>query len=221
MIDSVVKILKAANVKFGILAKEEKCNGETARRMGNEYLAQQMITANKETLDRVKAKKILTSCPHCFNTLKNEYPEFGLEAEVKHHTELIDELIKSNKIRVKASSLKDVTYHDSCYIGRYNGVYDAPREALRAVTDGSLIELQRSKDKGFCCGAGGGRMWLEETTGTRINQNRAEEIATSGAKSVGVGCPFCMTMISDGLKSKGREDIAVRDIAEMVAESLV
>lgn len=220
VIDSVVKILQSAGVKFGILGKEERCNGETARRMGNEYLGQQMIKLNKDVLNQYKVDKIITSCPHCFNTLKNEYPEFGGHYQVSHHSEIIDQLIKAGRIKLKAEQEK-VTYHDSCYIGRYNGVYDAPRSVLEAASKDPLIEMGRSKEKGFCCGAGGGRMWLEEKTGTRINQNRAQEIVDSGAKTVGVGCPFCMTMISDGVKSKGREDIQVKDISEIVAESLV
>lgn len=220
VVDSVVSILQSAGVKFGILGKEEKCNGETARRMGNEWLAQQMMKTNIELLQGKGAKKIITSCPHCFNTLANEYPSLGGNFEVIHHTEVISDLLKSGKLNVQKQKSK-VTYHDSCYLGRYNQVYDAPRNALQAVNENPLVELERKREQGFCCGAGGGRMWLEEKTGTRINENRAQEVIESGAKTVGVGCPFCMTMISDGLRSKEREDIAVLDIAEIVAESLV
>jgi Fe-S oxidoreductase len=220
VVESVVKILQDAGVKFGILGKEERCNGETARRLGNEYLGQQMIKANKEVLEKYNVKKILTSCPHCFNTLKNEYPEFGGHYEVIHHTEYINELIASNRIRPLSDKMQSVTYHDSCYIGRYNNIYDAPRDIIRAVTNEEPIEMRRNKEQGFCCGAGGGRMWLEEKTGSRINVNRAEEVIESKAKTVCVACPFCMTMLSDGMKAKQREDIQVKDIAEIVAEAL-
>ncbi|MBN8555950.1 MAG: 4Fe-4S dicluster domain-containing protein [Deltaproteobacteria bacterium] len=220
VVDSVVKILQSANVKFGILGKEEKCNGETVRRMGNEYLGQQMMKANKETLEKYKVSKILTSCPHCFNTLKNEYPEIGGSWEVIHHSEYINELIAAGRIKPDGGKMKNVTYHDSCYIGRYNKIYDEPREIIEAVTKEKPIEMERSKEKGFCCGAGGGRMWMEEKTGTRINVNRAEEVIASKAETVCVACPFCMTMVTDGLKSKAREDIKVRDISEIVAEAL-
>ncbi len=222
VVESVVKILQAAGVKFGILGKEERCNGETARRLGNEYLGQQMIMANKEVLEKYQVKKILTSCPHCFNTLKNEYPEFGGHYEVIHHTDYIQKLIADGRLKIEdQSKITDVTYHDSCYIGRYNNIYESPRNIIEAVSGERPIEMPRSKDKGMCCGAGGGRMWLEETTGTRINVNRAEEVIESKAKTVCVACPFCMTMMSDGLKSKGREDIQVKDIAEVVAGAIV
>jgi Fe-S oxidoreductase len=220
VIESVVKILKAAGVKFGILGKEERCNGETARRLGNEYLGQQMIKANKEVLEKYSVKKILTSCPHCFNTLKNEYPEFGGHYEVVHHTDYINHLISEGRLKLDATKMGSVTYHDSCYIGRYNNIYDSPREVLKAVTKTEPIELERSREKGFCCGAGGGRMWLEEKSGSRINENRAQEVIDSKAKTVCVACPFCMTMLTDGMKSKEREDIHVKDIAEIVAEAI-
>lgn len=220
VVDSVIKLLKKAEVKFGILGKEEKCNGETARRMGNEWLAQQMMQTTVELLNGKAVKKVITSCPHCFNTLKNEYPAFGGQYEVIHHSEVLDSLIQEGRIQPKKSVSDSLTYHDSCYIGRYNDIYDQPRRALQSVSEKKLIEMPRSRDKGFCCGAGGGRMWLEETTGTRINANRADEIIQSGAKRVGVGCPFCMTMITDGLKSKEREDIVVQDLAEVIAEAV-
>ncbi len=220
VVESVVKILQAAQIKFGILGKEEKCNGETARRLGNEYLGQQMIKANLEVLKNYKVSKILTSCPHCFNTLKNEYPDFGGHYEVIHHSDYINQLIQQGRIKPKSEDLKSVTYHDSCYIGRYNNIYDAPRDILKSVTNETPIEMERNREQGFCCGAGGGRMWLEEKTGTRINQNRVQEVIGVKAKTVCTACPFCMTMLSDGLKSKEREDIKVKDIAEIVAEAL-
>jgi len=220
VVESTAKVLNAAGIKFGVLGKEEKCNGETARRLGNEYLAQQMMTANKDVLDQKGAKKILTSCPHCFNSLKNEYPDIGGNYDVKHHSELIQDLLARGALQPKTKMATDVTFHDSCYIGRYNQIYDAPRDILSAVGENKPIEMPRSKEKGFCCGAGGGRMWLEEKTGSRINHNRAEEIIETKASTVAVSCPFCMTMVTDGLKAKGREDIQVKDLAELVAESL-
>lgn len=220
VVDSVVKVLETAGVKFGILGKEERCNGETARRLGNEWLAQQMMQTNIELLQGKGAKKIITSCPHCFNTLANEYPSLGGKFEVLHHTEVINDLVKAGRLKLQKGKIESVTYHDSCYIGRYNDIYNEPRNVLAAVSQEKPVEMKRSRDKGFCCGAGGGRMWLEETTGTRINENRAKEIIETGAKTVSVACPFCMTMISDGLRSQNREDIAVRDLAEIVAESL-
>ncbi len=220
VVDAVVKVLEAAGLKFGILGKEEKCNGETARRMGNEWLAQQMMRTNLELLQGRGAKRIITSCPHCFNTLKNEYPSLGGTFETIHHTQLIQQLVSEGKLKLKSGALDSVAYHDSCYIGRYNGIYDEPRKILDEISNGKVVELKRNRDKGFCCGAGGGRMWLEEKTGTRINVNRAEEVIASNAKTLGVACPFCMTMMSDGLKAKDRTDIHVKDIAEIVSEAI-
>lgn len=220
VVESTAKVLRAAGIKFGVLGKEEKCNGETARRLGNEYLAQQMMAANKDVLDQKGAKKVLTSCPHCFNSLKNEYPDIGGHYEVHHHTEFIQDLLARGALQPKSKMANDVTFHDSCYIGRYNQIYDAPRDILNAVSEHKPVEMARSKEKGFCCGAGGGRMWMEEKTGSRINHNRAEEIINTKASTVAVSCPFCMTMVTDGLKAKGREDIQVKDLAEIVSESL-
>lgn len=220
VVESVIKILQSAGVSFGILGKEERCNGETARRMGNEWLAQQMMRTNLELLQGRGVKKVITSCPHCFNTLKNEYPVLGAGFETIHHTQLIQSLLEQGKLAVEKKSNDAITFHDSCYIGRYNNIYDEPRKILSQVSEQPLVELKRSKEKGFCCGAGGGRMWLEETTGTRINQNRADEVIASKANTLGVSCPFCMTMLTDGLKQRDRGDIQVKDIAEIVAEQL-
>jgi len=220
VVESTAKILQTAGIKFGVLGKEEKCNGETARRLGNEYLAQQMMQANKEVLDSKGVTKVLTSCPHCFNSLKNEYPDIGGNYDVQHHSEFIQQLMAKGALVPKNKTADTVTFHDSCYIGRYNNIYDAPRDIISGVAQSAPVEMERSKKQGFCCGAGGGRMWLEEKTGTRINHNRAEEIIRTEAKTVAVSCPFCMTMVTDGLKAKGREDIHVKDLAELVAESL-
>ena len=213
-------ILQKAGIDFRILGVEEKCNGDTARRLGNEYLAQMLIQENVETLNKYKVKKIVTGCPHCFNSLKNEFPQFGGNYEVIHHTELINSLIKEGKITINKELKESVTFHDSCYLGRYNDIYDDPRDSLKAIPGLELVEMERSRDKGFCCGAGGGRMFLEETEGTRINENRTKEALKTNAPTIAAACPFCMTMLTDGVKSFDKnEEIAVKDIAEIILEN--
>lgn len=216
-----VKILQKAGIDFAILGKEELCNGETARRAGNEYLAKTMIDANIETLKRYSVKKILTTCPHCFNTMKNEYPEFGFRAEsVQHHTDFINTLMKTGKLQVEAKKDKvKIAFHDSCYLGRYNNVYEEPREALKAIGGVEVIEMPRNRKKGLCCGAGGARMWMEETLGKRINVERVEEALETKPDVIAAGCPFCQVMIEDGVKEKHAPTL-VRDIAEIVAEQI-
>ncbi len=215
------KIMQKADVDFRILGTEEKCNGDTARRLGNEYLAQTLMQENIEKMNDYGVKKIVTACPHCFNSIKNEYPQFGGKFEVLHHSEFIDNLIKTNKISLKKDdSVHKLTYHDSCYLGRYNEIYDEPRHVLESVGTIKITEPERTKDEGFCCGAGGGRMFLEEDTGTRINEERTKELLQTGAETIASACPFCMTMINDGLKAEENEEVAVKDIAEIILEHL-
>jgi Fe-S oxidoreductase len=219
----LIKILKQAGVSFCILGEEETCNGDSARRLGNEYLFQSLAQQNVETLRKYGVTKIITQCPHCFNTLGNEYPQFGGNFKVLHHSELIAQLVEEGRLRPGQVALDEpVTYHDSCYLARHNGISDAPRQSL--VSLGIQVkEMPRNRTETFCCGAGGGRMWLEETIGQRINQNRVDEAAqTLGGKgTVATSCPFCLTMIKDGIAETGRsETMQAKDIAELVAQSL-
>ncbi len=215
------KLLKHAGVKFAILGLEEKCNGDAARRMGNEYLAQTLMTENVKTLNQYDVKKIVTTCPHCFHSLKNEYPQFGGNYEVVHHTDFLLGLVEAGKITVSRPLRETATFHDSCYLARYNGVIDSPRSLLRSIPEMSLAEMPRSKDKGLCCGAGGGRMWMEEKEGKRINIERTEEALSTKAGTVGTACPFCMTMMTDGVKAKeASERVQVKDVAELLWEAL-
>ncbi|MCY7362934.1 MAG: 4Fe-4S dicluster domain-containing protein [Ignavibacteria bacterium] len=218
---SFAELLNKAGVKYGVLGSEEKCTGDPARRLGNEFLAQTFIQQNVETLKKYNVKKVVTACPHCMHTLKNEYNKFGVELEVTHHTEYIDNLLKEKKLIPKKEIKETVTYHDSCYLGRYNNVYESPRESLASIPGLNIVEMARSKDKGFCCGAGGGRMFLEEHEGKRVNIERTEEAINTGANTIASACPFCMTMLTDGVKAKEKSDsVKVKDIAEIVLESL-
>ena len=214
------QLMQKAGIEFRILGTQEKCNGDTARRLGNEYLAQMFMMENVETLNHYKVQKIVTACPHCYHSLKNEYKQFGGHYEVLHHTELIDEMISSGKINLKQNGKSNVTYHDSCYLGRYNEVYDAPRKSLASIDGINIVEMQRKKDRGFCCGAGGGRMFLEDEEGGRINEERTREALETGAETIASACPFCMTMMTDGVKHYERTDeITIKDIAEIILEN--
>lgn len=220
--NAFVDILKEAGVEFTTLGACESCTGDPARRAGNEYLYQTLAKQNIETLNNRKIGRIATACPHCYNTLKNEYPDLGGNYEVVHHTELINELVAGGKIEMKPKAKEKVTLHDPCYLGRWNDKVKEPREALKSVPGTELVEMERSGYNSFCCGAGGARMWLEEHIGVPINKERSREAIETGASTVAVGCPFCMTMITDGVKDHGREaDVKVKDIAELVAESMV
>jgi Fe-S oxidoreductase len=219
---ALVKILKKAGVDFAILGVEEPCNGETARRIGNEYLFQTMAQMAVEVLGGYRVKKIITNCPHCFNTFKNDYPQFGGNYEVVHATELVERLIREGKIEFQLGDERAVTYHDSCYLGRYNDVLEAPRGILQMVPGVRLREMERSGRFGMCCGAGGGRMWMEEEPTQRVNVRRVEQALATDPKAVAVACPFCMTMIDDGLKAKGKEEaeVAALDVMEIVAAQM-
>ena len=216
--------MNKADVKFGILGTEENCTGDSARRAGNEYLFQTLAGMNIQTMNNYGVQKIVTGCPHCFNTLKNEYPQMGGNYEVEHHTTFLDKLLKENKIQVdqeKAKELGVVTYHDSCYLGRYNDTYDAPRSVIEKATGGKVVEAVDTKSRGLCCGAGGAQMWKEEENGKeRVNIKRTNQLIDTEAKTVASACPFCITMIGDGVKSVEKEEsVKTLDVAEILAQT--
>ena len=216
-------ILEKTGIKFAILGNEEMCNGDPARRAGNEFMFQMMAYQNIQVLNGYGIKKIVTACPHCFNILKNEYPDIGGNYEVIHHSVFLQQLIDSGKVRLKDGGSfkgKRITFHDSCYLGRANNIYDAPRKVLEAL-DAELVEMKRCRTNGLCCGAGGAQMFKEEEKGTtRVNWERTEEAINTGANIIAAACPFCNTMLTDGVKSKEKEEIQIKDIAELLAESM-
>jgi Fe-S oxidoreductase len=215
---AVVKVLQKAAVPFAILGSRELCNGDPARRIGHEYLFQTLAQQNIETLNGIGVRKIVVNCPHCFNTLKNEYPDFGGNYEVIHHTELFAQLVKEGRLRPTEAVEEVLTYHDPCYLGRHNGVYNAPRDVLDAIPGLETTEMPRHRERGFCCGAGGSRMWLEERIGKRVNIERTQEAISTGAATMGVACPYCLIMLDDGAKAEG-ERIKVLDVAQVLARS--
>ncbi len=215
------QIMKRAGLRFAILGREEKCNGDPARRTGNEYLAQTLMQENIERLNSYNVKNIVTACPHCLHSLKNEFPQFGGNYRVIHHSELINELLGLGIVQLEKPLGGTVTFHDSCYLGRYNDIYEQPRQAILHIPGADTVEMPRSRDKGFCCGAGGGQMFMEETEGKRVNIERTEEALATGAETIASACPFCMTMMTDGVKEKGKqEEVVVKDIAELVYEAM-
>jgi len=216
-----VRLLKEAGVKFAILGTEEKCCGDSARRLGNEYLFQMLVQENVETLKNYRFKEIVTTCPHCFNTLKHEYPQFGGEFAVVHHSTYLWRLLQQGRLAPKGRLDLLATYHDSCYLGRYNDIYSEPRKVLESVGGLRLTEMERHHDRSFCCGAGGGRMWLEEKLGRRINVMRTEQALAKKVELVATACPFCLVMLTDGLKDKGIEEgVQVLDLAEVLVRTL-
>jgi Fe-S oxidoreductase len=212
---STAKLLQAAGIDFAILGPRESCTGDPARRMGNEYVFQAFAEQNVETLNDAGVTKIVASCPHCFNTLANEYPDFGGRYEVMHHTELLAQLVRDGRISPKAGDT-EITYHDSCYLARHNDVMAEPRALVEAV--GKPVEMERSGKQTFCCGAGGAHMWMEER-GSAINEERVRQAAETGAETLAVACPFCTVMLDDGVRTSGR-DLRVVDVATLLAESL-
>lgn len=217
------KILNKVGINFAVLGTEESCTGDPARRAGNEFLFQMQAVANIQVLNGYNVKKIVTACPHCFNTLKNEYPALGGQYEVVHHSTFLQQLINEGKVKLKGGGDfkgKRITYHDSCYLGRANHIYEAPREVLQAL-DAELVEMKRSRAKGLCCGAGGAQMFKEAEPGKKeVNIERIEEALATKAEIIAAACPFCMTMLSDGVKSKEKEaEVKVYDLAELIAKA--
>jgi Fe-S oxidoreductase/nitrate reductase gamma subunit len=219
---AMAKLMQRAGIDFAILGPSELCTGDPARRSGNEYIFQMLAMQNIETLNGMGVKKIVTQCPHCFNTLKNEYPQLGGNYEVLHHSQFLMELIDSGRLSLDGATLEErVTYHDSCYLGRHNDVYLAPRSVVGSLGGIDVVEMPRNGTRGLCCGAGGARMWMEEHTGKKVNIERTEEALATGAERIAVACPFCYVMMDDGVKEKHRdEDVKVQDIAEVLAEAV-
>jgi Fe-S oxidoreductase len=219
---ALVRLLHEAGVSFAILGNEERNSGDTPRRMGNEMLFQQLCAENIATFEKYGVRKIVTACPHTYNTLKNEYPDFGMmDVQVLHHSELLSELVRNGRLKPRHEVRERITYHDSCYLGRYNGVYEQPREVLRAIPGVELVELERSRENGMCCGAGGGMMWMEETSGKRVNLARTEQALEVKPTVISSACPYCLTMLEDGTKLKEVEnEVKARDIAELLEQSI-
>ena len=226
---AVAELLNIAGISFGVLGNGETCTGDAARRAGNEFVYQGLAQQNVATLTEAKIKQVVTTCAHCFNTLKNEYRDFGIELEVVHHTQLLNRLVRDGKLTPVAdgagAAKRSITYHDPCFLGRHNQVYSPPRELLQVLPGASYVEMERSAERSFCCGAGGARMWMEERIGERINENRTREAVATGADQIAVGCPFCRVMLDDGLtaaqsKGEARDEVEVLDVAQMLLASV-
>ncbi len=217
---STAQLLEQAGVKFAIMGRDEKCSGDPARRIGNEFLFEQLAKENVGNLNRYEVRKVITACPHCFNTFKNEYPQYGGRFEVYHHSEYLARLVSEGKLKPLNASDKKITFHDPCYLGRQNGIYDAPRELVQISARGNSVEMERSRNKSFCCGGGGGMSFVDEPPDKRVNQERASEAIATGADVLAVGCPFCMTMMEDGINArKGEREIKVMDVSELLWEA--
>jgi len=219
----MAKLMQRSQVSFAILGPSENCTGDPARRSGNEYIFQMLAMQNIETLNTMGVRKIVTQCPHCFNTLSNEYPQLGGHYEVIHHSQFLEELIDSGRLDMTGAKLDErVVYHDSCYLGRHNDVYMAPRNVIGSLAGIEIVEAERNGTKGMCCGAGGARMWMEESTGKQVNVERSQELLSTGATRIATACPFCYVMIDDGVKSQGveEEDVKVGDLAMHLLEAL-
>ena len=217
---ATAQLLAQAGVNFAIMGREEKCSGDPARRIGNEFLFEMLAKENIAKLNKYDVKKVITACPHCFNTFRNEYPQYGGQFEVYHHSEYLAKLVSEGRLKPLAESERKITFHDPCYLGRQNGVYDAPRTLVKISSRQTPVELERSREKSFCCGGGGGMSFVEEPPDQRVNQERAREILETGADTVAVGCPFCMTMMEDGINArKGSRDVSVMDVSELLWEA--
>jgi Fe-S oxidoreductase len=218
---ATAQLLTEAGVNFAIMGREEKCSGDPARRIGNEFLFETLVRENVGRLNQYGVKKVVTACPHCFNTFRNEYPQYGGRFEVYHHSEYLAGLVREGKLTSTARSDRSIAFHDPCYLGRQNGIYDAPRTLVNISSRRAPVELQRSREKSFCCGGGGGMSFIEEPPDQRVNQERAKEILESGVDTVAVGCPFCMTMMEDGINArKGSREVRVMDVAELLWEAI-
>jgi Fe-S oxidoreductase len=220
-VQATARMLHRAGVTFAILGPQESCSGDPARRMGNEYLFQEQAKANIAMLESVGTKKVIASCPHCFNTIKNEYPSLGGDFEVIHHAQLLDHLVTTGRLVAGNGYQGTVTYHDPCYLGRHNRVFDEPRSVLDSIPGVRQVEMKRCRERGFCCGAGGARMWMEENIGKRVNMERTDEALGTGADVVSTACPYCMIMLDDAVKARGREeDVKVLDVAQLLERSM-
>ena len=219
---ALAKLLQRAGIDFAILGPSELCNGDQARRSGNEYIFQMLATQNIETFNTMGVRKIITQCPHCFNVIKNEYPQLGGNYEVVHHSQLLAQLVADGRLSLAGATLDErVTYHDSCYLGRHNDIYLAPRNVIGQLGGIEIVEMPRNGTNSMCCGAGGARMWMEEPTGKKVNIERTEEALATGADRIAVACPFCYVMLDDGVKEKGRDEtVQVQDIAELLVEAI-